>query len=218
LPEVFDFQLVGAGAIPQGVIDESRASASAVGYALGWSQGLHDARESISSERELATQRARELAEQTADSAQLLLKSLANAVDQLEDAVRQARVQDEDAILHAAVDIAEALVGHELADVDSATRSALARALRLAPAHEAVTVRLNPGVFGALSADDFQALLASVSETSGRTIRFEPDPTLAVGDALANSAATSIDARVGEGIKRVRALLSRTTDAPTRDL
>jgi flagellar assembly protein FliH len=213
LPNVFDFELVGGGAIPQDVIDESRASASAVGYALGWSQGLHDARESMATDRQRANDAGRELAEQTAGSARLLLQALAEAVDQLEHAAREARVQDEDAILHAAVDVAEALIGRELTDDNLATRSALARALGLAPAHEAVTVRLNPAVFGALSEDDFQGLLAAVSESSGRSIKFEPDPTLAVGDALASSTATSIDARLGEGLRRVREHLSRTTDA-----
>lgn len=213
MPNVFDFELVGAGAIPQDVIDSSRASASAVGYALGWSQGLHDARESMSVERDQAQIAACALADQTRAAAQLLLSALAEAVDQLESAAREARAQDEDAILRAAVEIAEALIGYELADIDQATRSALARALRLAPAHEPVTVRLNPAVFSAASGDDFQSLLASVSASAGRTITFEPDPTLAVGDALATSAATSIDARLGEGLRRVRELLVRTTDS-----
>jgi flagellar assembly protein FliH len=213
LPNVFDFELVGTGAIPQDVIDESRASASAVGYALGWSQGLHDARESMSADRHHASDAAREIAEQTAKSAELLLRALADAVDQLENAVRKARCQDEDAILNAAVEVAEALIGRELTDRDEATRTALARALRLAPAHESVTVRLNPAVFGALSQDDFEGLLAAVSESAGRTINFEPDPTLAVGDALATSAATSIDARLSDGLHRVREHLARTTSA-----
>jgi flagellar assembly protein FliH len=211
LPRVFDFELVGTGAIPQDVIDRSRASASAVGYALGWSQGLRDARESIATERAEASEANRKLASQASTSVEALLVSIAAAAAQLEASAQLARERDEDAILAAAVEIAEALMGRELADTDRATRNALARALRLAPAHEPVTVRLNPTVYATMSEKGFDALLGAVVESSGRTIVFEPDPTLGVGDALATCTATSIDARLSEGVRRVREHLARAS-------
>jgi flagellar assembly protein FliH len=209
LPDVINFELVGTSAIPAELIERSQADASAVGYAHGWSQGLREARESMQAQAaaaraEVAAERARARAELST-----LLSTLAAAAAELQAEANRAAERDENAILVAAVEIAEALVGHQLRDVTAETISALARALRLAPGAEPVTLRLNADVYQQLSSDGFSAVLDSVLETTGRSIAFAPDSGLAVGDVIAVSSATTVDARISEGIRRVREQVAR---------
>jgi flagellar assembly protein FliH len=208
LPDVLDFELVGTSAIPAELLERSQADASAVGYAHGWAQGLRQARESMRLEAAAARAEIEDEAARTRSELAMLLTSLVNAAAQLRSEQDKAATRNEDAILAAAVDIAEALVGHQLRDVGAETVAALARALRLMPGTEPVTLRLNAEVHRRLAADNFATVLDAVLETTGRTIAFAPDSSLGVGDVIAVSASTTVDARIAEGVRRVREQLS----------
>ena len=214
MPDVINFELVGTSAIPAELLERSQADASAVGYAHGWAQGLRDARESMRVEVETA--RADLDAESAQARAELhaLLTTVAAAAVQVQSELQKLAVRDEDAILATAVEVAESLVGHQLRDVDAETIEALARALRLTPGAEPVTVRINAEVHQRLSADGFAAVFDAVLETTGRSVAFAPDSTLAVGDVIAVSASTTVDARIGEGLRRIREHLATTRRAP----
>jgi flagellar assembly protein FliH len=78
----------------------------------------------------------------------------------------------------------------------------VARALSLAPSDEDVRVTLHPADLAALGAE------GTTRTEGGRAITFAADDTLAPGDALARSGATSIDARLGAALERVREVLA----------
>jgi flagellar assembly protein FliH len=210
LPELSTFEVTGNAAIPAAIVDRSRSEAAAVGYARGWSQGIRDARDSVKDARlaAAAEQQAFLLTRNAAAAA--ALQALAQAADQLEKAALPGISGHEETILSAAIDIAEALLGQELRHHDTATRAAIARCLQLAPRGETVSIRLNADVLATLGEGDITNLLDSITGAAGREIRLESDPTLAVGDAVARCGASTIDARLGEGIGRIRAQLSGT--------
>ncbi|MDQ2650649.1 MAG: flagellar assembly protein FliH, partial [Actinomycetota bacterium] len=95
--------------------------------------------------------------------------------------------------------IAEAVVGRELAIAVEPGRDAVARALAAAdPGDTEVVVRLNPIDAQGLGTDDLAA---------GRPIIVVADDAVAPGDCLARVGATTIDARIGAALDRVRAVL-----------
>src|SRR4051812_43509589 len=73
-----------------------------------------------------------------------LVQRLGEAADGLLTRETTARHQIEDELVATAFQIAEALVGHELATNEDRGRDALARALALAPERGLVVARLNP--------------------------------------------------------------------------
>jgi flagellar assembly protein FliH len=81
----------------------------------------------------------------------------------------------------------------------------LARVLALAPEQRPVTVRLNPADRMTIGLSDRTTELV----VDGRSITLVEDPTLQPGDAVAVSDATTIDARLGTALERVREVLGR---------
>ncbi|MGX7681055.1 FliH/SctL family protein [Jatrophihabitans sp. DSM 45814] len=194
--------------IPSEFVERSRTSASAVGYAQGWAQGVRDARDAMSAENADAVEaniRHREAADAALRAS---LAGLAAAATQLHASIDRAGELAENTILKAAVDIAEALLGKELGDVDKASRAALARCLKLAPPDTSVSVRIAPGTYENLSGYGFESLLASIPEARGLDITFEPDAALGTGDAIVRAGATTIDGRLSEGLRLIRERLA----------
>ncbi|MEO7262388.1 MAG: FliH/SctL family protein [Jatrophihabitantaceae bacterium] len=208
MPDTIAFEFISDPGVPDRLIEQARGQARAVGYAQGWSQGS----------REAAATGATELAAADAERELSLAahrQLLASAVQALQDAAADVRhttmsitTQIEDQILAAAVELAEALLGRALRDPDVAAPAALARILRLAPAGEPVTVWLNPVDYGTLTGSTGAGLIGSVEGATGRSITFETDPDLQAGDALARCASTTIDARLAEGVERLREYLA----------
>lgn len=213
MPDLLDFALTGSGSIPPDVLDRARTSAQAVGYSQGWAQGVRDAQESMRADLLAAAQDNAAFRQHAHAELQVALQSLVQVADRLEADTVSASRDLEDLVLATAVEIAEALLGSTLADTTDATRYALARVLNLAPGREALVVRINPGVHAELVAHDFQDLLSAVSAADGRQITFEPDPTIAVGDAIARVGSSTIDARLSQGLRAIRAHLAATSQA-----
>jgi flagellar assembly protein FliH len=111
----------------------------------------------------------------------------------------------EELILAAAVELTQAILGRELATVDSRALHAMNRAMSLTPPVAPVTVRLHP--------DDYQTLLredwSDEFHIDGRTVHLRSDPTLEPGDAIAEAGATTVDATLPAALARVKEVLAR---------
>ncbi len=151
------------------------------GYQAGYAQGMNDARH-----------HAQLLGE--------LVERLGREADALAAREATARADIEDQVVTTAFQIAEVLVGHEIAAVDQRGRDAIARALALAPARGHVRARLHPVDLGVIPDPD------SVDE--GRTLEIVADPTLNPGDAVIDVGACRVDARLAPALERIREVLS----------
>ncbi len=209
MPDTLAFEFISDGAVPDRLIEQARGQARAVGYAQGWSQGAREAAESGAAQ--LAAAQADRQSSLTAHRQQVdsAVQALHGAAAELRQATVSITDQISDQILAAAVELAEALLGRELRDPEVAAPAALARILRLAPAGEPVTVWLSPADYDTLTSSTGTALIGSVQGATGRAITFETDPGLQPGDALARCASTTIDARLAEGVARLREYLNR---------
>jgi flagellar assembly protein FliH len=112
----------------------------------------------------------------------------------------------EDSVLSAAMKLAEAIVGHTLADEARAARFALGRAgdtgqvpgsHPAAPGAGTHTVRLHPQDLALLNPADL----------AGTGVTFVPDTALARGDAVSEFPHGFLDARIGSALERAKAAL-----------
>lgn len=104
----------------------------------------------------------------------------------------------EETLAAAALDLAEAILGHELADGEASARSALARATGAPTPSPVHTVRLNP--------EELALLDEPTRDATG--LRFVADPSLRRGDAVAEYADGFLDARLSTALDRMRQALS----------
>lgn len=197
----FDVDLSERDLIPPELLAEARAEAEAVGYAAGWAQGRREARAGAEAEAERVAAEAAAVAEMHRHRIDRALRAIAAAADSLEHRVVPTAHDIEDQLVATAFELAEAVLGRELRTATEPGREALARALALAPSSSPVTVRLNP------------ADRLTIGETElvmdGRTVSLVDDPSLQPGDALAVCDATTIDARLGPALDRVREALEQ---------
>jgi len=100
----------------------------------------------------------------------------------------------QDALARNALDLAEALLGIELASGDTSARAALTRALSTADAPLVTTVRLNPTDLAVLD----EATIAAAG------VPLVADPALARGDAIADLPIGYLDARISAATARAR--------------
>ena len=160
------------------------------GYRAGFESGLFDAAEAID---------AREL--QRSAAVANLVDELAAAADRLAADHAQVISTIEARIAHLAYDLAEMLVGHELASSNNLGRDGLARALQFAPETGHVHARLHP--------DDLE-VLGEVTDVLGRrTLTLTADASLHPGDCVVDIDATRIDARIAPAFDRIREVLGR---------
>jgi flagellar assembly protein FliH len=176
--------------------EDVRAAARATGYAAGWAEGRRAAAQQAESEiRRLAVDdaRIRQATRARADAA------IAAAIQDWTE--RTTPVLDElaDLVVDAALDLAEAIIGRELAASakPETARLALRRALSPLPSGSPVTVRMNPTDLAAI--DDGAA-------HEGHLVTFVADAGLASGDAVAEQDGAMVDARVASALSRARAV------------
>lgn len=167
-------------------VEEGRAAGFEAGFAAGHAAGLAEARAAQAATTE--HHRAR-----LAATVQAAETAVASALD----AVAEAALEAAAATTGAAFAVAEAVVGRELALATDPGHDAVRRALALSPEGVEVTIRLHP--------DDAAALLDELP--AGRALHIVADPTVAPGDCLASAGWTTIDARIGTALERVRAVL-----------
>jgi flagellar assembly protein FliH len=197
------FEVAAAAAVPDDLLADARAAARAEGYSAGWAAGMRAAGERAAAEAaERQADHDRLLAE-ARDELRRAVGALDAAAAALEQRVLPTTAELETLLLESAFGVAEALVGAALRDDATRAPAALARVLALAPEGEPLTVRLHPADHALLTAD------ADLLGTVGRTVTLVADPALAPGDALASAGATEIDARIRDGVARVREVLVR---------
>jgi flagellar assembly protein FliH len=205
----FDVSLGAGAGVPAELLDGARAAAHASGYAAGWAQGRREAATAAAAERDrAAAARRQEVAERTA-AADRGMGSIAAAAAALERRALPTMTELEQTIVRSAVVLAEALLGVSLSDPDTRGPAAIARALALAPAGRPVTVRLHPADHLAVIGDG-----PAEQAVDGRRITLLADPRLAPGEAVAECDATTVDARIGPALDRVRSALGLAGSDP----
>lgn len=177
-------------ALDEGVDEGLRES----GYDAGYAEGRAAAEEEF------------RLAERQRDAE---VERAVRAMNQVVDSSRRA-LEERFATLSGALprlvfDVAEALVGHELAAGVDPGREALVRALALSPSMEPAIAHLHP--------DDVSRLGELGEIGDGREITVVADPTVAPGDAVVEIGQSRIESRLEEALDRVRSVLA--ADGPT---
>lgn len=190
---------IGAVGAPARRDDDERRAA---GYAAGWAAGARAAAEAAEvAERLRAVAAAAAEARRDAALAQAVV-SLRQAAEAV--AVRQT-VEDAalaDAVHAAALELAEAVLGHELRPGPDSARALLGRALALPADAGLHTVRVSP--------DDLvhlRAVLAAGDVDLPEGVRLLPDPALQPGDVVAEHAVVVLDGRIRAALARARAVL-----------
>jgi flagellar assembly protein FliH len=200
----FDADLTGGvPSVPSRLVEQARTVARTTGYAEGWAQGQRAARLATQGTQDKinASHRGREDAR--ASQVQHAVDALVRAAEELSRRTAPAVAGMEDLLLRTALELAEVLIGHELAHAPGRDLAALHRAASVAPGTEPLTVRLHP--------DDHRTLVAIIgtdAEANGRPVRLVADPLLAPGDAVASSGDTTVDATLAGAVARVREVLS----------
>ncbi|MET0934330.1 MAG: FliH/SctL family protein [Mycetocola sp.] len=177
--------------------DRMLAQSMARGHSAGYAAGLRAAQESAEE------QRAAHQAEHD-ETVRLGRAAVERAVEALAIAARaaDARIlpivqESQDAIAAAAIDLAEAILGHELAHGERSARSALDRALGAVPASALTSIRMNP--------QDLACLEPGAAANAG--VELVADPSLQRGDAIADLPDGYLDARIGTALERAKSAL-----------
>ena len=197
-----EFELTGG--VPAELLEEAQRQARAVGYAQGWAQGL---REAAAGQAVLAEQARLERAAATeaqAAGVSSAVRAVLAAADQVRQTVVEVTDELSDRMLAAAIELAAVLLGQQLTDPHTAATAVLRRVLPEVPDGQPVTIRLSQPDYDTLTGPGGAALMAAVEASAQGRISLECDPSLAPGDALARSAATSIDARLTTALSRLR--------------
>ena len=182
-----------------GATDEAHLNAQveARGHAAGYAAGLRAA----AADTEMLRHRLKEQHEDEMRRGQerlnRSLSALNSAVFSLEGRTVALITDVQDALAAAAVDLAEALLGRELASGDTSARSALARALEGVDTDLVQRVRLHP------------VDLASLDEDTLRRARVEfvGDAGLRRGDAVTEFPDGYLDASLASAVERARTAL-----------
>ncbi len=183
---------------------EVRAASRAEGYAIGWAEGLRDATEQVNrTAAEAARVRQVAVDEQT-QAVRTALRALGQAAQSLEQRAVTPAAELRDAMLQAAVELAETLLGRELAIATEPGMDAFRRALDLLPAGRPVTVRLHPAEAGAVR----QVVAAMPAGELGRDVLVVADASVERAGCVADCDAMRVDAQLSTALDRVRQLIS----------
>jgi flagellar assembly protein FliH len=177
--------------------DEAHDHARATGFAAGYAAGVRRAAQDAAEQAELVANQAAQAAAVASRRASDALESLARAAEAVR-AIAAPVLSDATGAVHAAaIELAETVLGVELAADDRSARAALARVHGAELGPGPVTVRLHPRDVAALPAG-----------AAAEHVRIVADATLAPGDAIAEHADGHLDARIGAALARARAALA----------
>jgi len=182
-----------------GLAERSRQAARAQGYAQGWAEGRRTALANAEAEA-AADARARHdelLGQRAAQTA--AVHALESALTRMQDRLAAALEELSAQSVEVALQVAEAVVGREVATAADPGADALRRAIALVGPQVAVTVRMHPADRACLDPE----VLA------GRSVAFADDPTLSRGDAVVETTDNVVDATLGSALARVREVLGR---------
>jgi flagellar assembly protein FliH len=188
-----------------GTVLAADSEARAAGYAAGWAEGMRAAAVAARADADQAIAAAR--AATVAQSARITtaVASITAAAGRLDQRVAPELRDLEHLIVAAAFALAEAVIARELATATEPGADAIARALAVAPDGGPVTVRLHPADLATVTGTGG---VPGRTTVDGREIVLLADPGLQPGDAVADCDATSVDARIGAAVARMREVLS----------
>jgi flagellar assembly protein FliH len=132
-----------------------------------------------------------------ADAAMALASALATleaATTRVSELAGLVLAESDASLAEAAIELAESILGRELADGESSARAAMTRAFSTVEPDVVIDVRV--------SAVDLAVLSAHNIESSA--VRLIGDPTLAQGDAVVSVADGRVDARISSALDRAR--------------
>ena len=174
---------------------EQEARARATGYTAGYAAGVREAAVTAEAERaEFARQH------QTVSAAQAVeytarLAALDAAIIAANARTAPVLAAAENAVYAAAIDLSEAILGRELTTGPGSAVDALTRALNTTPSIPVSDLRMNPRDVASLNAS---------GATVPPNVHLVEDPTLAVGDAIAEHNTGYLDARITEALTRAK--------------
>jgi flagellar assembly protein FliH len=178
-------------------LEREAESARVRGYAAGHAEGMRAAAEAAALvQEEIARTRETERIAAERRVAHALVAIEAAAVS-LADRERELTATAQGTLERLAIELAEAVVGRELASGEASARAALHRALSRVDPPDVRELRVNPA-----DLDTLRTLGAHPDD-----IALVPDPALSPGEALAVMSEGSIDARIGAAFDRARAAL-----------
>lgn len=197
-PVAVTFRPAAIAAVARRDDEEARAA----GFAAGWAAGARAAAErATESER----RRAREVAEaQARRDAQV--SHAVTTLSQVAATFTARRAPEETAVAlrvhEAALELAAAVLGHELRPGPDGARSILQRALALPAETGLHTVRVSP-----IDVAHVEDLLAEGSLALPDGVRLVADASLAPGDVVAEATEVVLDGCIGAALARARAAL-----------
>lgn len=196
------FRAVALAPVPTQAATIEHERARTAGYAAGWAAGARAAAEAAQAQarrHEEAAARA-EAARQAAfaDALEVLGRAVAAASSRTVPVLDEARRT----VHEAALALAEAVLGGELAPGPRSARAVLDRALALPLDLGVHTVRLHPADLAAVEAE-----LAAHPGLVPDGVRLVADPRLGPGDAISEHPTGFLDAQIGSALDRARSAL-----------
>lgn len=168
-------------------LNEEYETARQAGFEQGRNEGRAIAVKQMEGQFQLETERHEADLAEVSKALVTLLADLEAKADELEHRLASETVD-------LALEIAEAVLGHEVAASADPGADALARCLELAPSSGDLVARLHP---------EDAAQLGEVDGLNDRGVTIHPDPSLARGDAVVMIDDATIDARMSESLRRV---------------
>jgi flagellar assembly protein FliH len=180
---------------PVGLADVAVAVVDANALATAYEEGRRDgasaaAEDTVQQHAVRREQEMRALAERLQSAADVLTANRQAILDTLFEDVGEL-----------VFELVRELVGADLALREEPARSAVARALRVAPAHTDLVVRLNP--HAAIAAWELESL------APGRRLRVVEDDSVEETGCLLEVGSATIDAQIGPALARLRETLAR---------
>jgi len=182
------------------------------GHAAGYTEGLRAAAAAV--DERVARLEADHAERMRAAGRQhdRTLAALTAAVRALETRTVPVLHDVEDTLLDAAIDLAEAIIGHALADQAAAVRSALGRTeVGAAPASPATGRTIGDGVGQTVRLNPHDLAALDVAAVAAAGVTLVADANLASGDAVSEFPDGYLDARIGSALRRARAALTGGT-------
>ncbi len=168
------------------------------GHAAGYAAGLREAAGHAAAAAERADAERLDAAREADARLAHAVRALESAASAMTRSVLPVITSVEETLCAAAFELAEAIIGYELADGGNSARSVVARIMAAPLPFTVHTVRLHPADLVAV-----RAAAACPAE-----VDLVADPALAPGDAVAEYADGFLDARISTALARVRAALS----------
>ncbi|MCU1473810.1 FliH/SctL family protein [Amnibacterium sp.] len=181
------------------VTGEIAERARVQGHAAGYAAGRREAAAMLEQDRSVLRAEADRVLAGEIVRVRSAAAALEAAAASLRAVAGSSNAVVDEAVLAAAVDIAELVLGRELADRPGSAVAAVRRALAAAGDAPVRLLRLHP--------DDL-ALVEEVAAAEHPSVRLVADAGLDRGDAVADLADGSVDARIGAALDRVRLAFS----------